>query len=198
MFFGNVDGNLRQPSRPRVKQYVKSVPRSRTFTARRALGVCAAAARLPADGSTAPHPRFSQARGLYPRPGAAPPRGLPAGPGCHVCGAARPGTGGRSAPPAGTAGNRPGADTRERGPRREKPTGPGGGYRGARQGGAAASLSALGRRLRPASPGPPPCTFRPTKKSVRRGGDFFLIKKPFAFKGRSQGSLRKSPTRDGR
>lgn len=33
--------------------------------------------------------------------------------GCHICGAARPGISGRSAPPAGAAGNRPGACSRE-------------------------------------------------------------------------------------
>lgn len=93
----------------------------------------------------------------FPRPAYSHP-GRRAAPGCHVCGAARPGTGGRS------PGNRQPCEGRRRGERPARPpqpTGAGSEYRGARRGGAAASL---GR------PGPPPGTFRPTEKSVRGGG----------------------------
>lgn len=129
-----VDGNLRPLPHPCVELYVGSgsgspyVPRALGWDGMRWGGV-----------RCSPSP---PGEGPYPRPAVAPPRGLPAAAGCHVCGAARPATGGRSAPPARPQdlptprGNPPGADTPERraaaaekpplGPL--SPTGPGRGY----------------------------------------------------------------------
>lgn len=128
-----------------------------------------------------------------------------AGPGCHVCGAARPGTGGSSAPPAGAAGNRPGAGGRERrkeGGRRRKnralPASASAHRAGQQARGNAADRG--GHRVQPGSLGPTQRTFGPTDKGVWGGAgrrslffSFFLREKPFAFKGRGHWSLRKRP-----